>query len=970
MSTSSVNDSARDIRSPVPFWFLNGHVDEWHIVREFEMMSEKGISEVIVHPRYGIQIEYLSDDWFRIFGWCVREAKKRDMHVWIYDELNWPSGTAGMSVMKTDPEYRGKYLAVEARPVSEVDIDSFDPGVCASAAEIRGGSIAETRLIETADALRELSGGWHVFVCRLRHDPFYIDTLSWDAVNCFKQLTYEQYFARFGSEFGKTIRAVFTDEPSIYWVSVGYDDWNLPYTRDFFETFEAEYGYSPQPMIPYLFYPGRNGTAFRADYWEHAGRLFNERYHGNLGAWCGEHGIIYTGHNNHEEPLRYQIRFQGDMFGTMREMDIPGVDHLGKQTLGNSWISVIGHKICSSEAHISGKARCMSESFGCMDWDTTYTNLKRVTDWQFAQGINLLIPHAMYHTISGMTKRESPPSFFYQSPHWEDFAEFAAYVRRLEDMLCGGRHLCPVAVLYPSSGLWASYQSDRKTADFDHTDNFLNSLCLGLIRNQIDFDFVDYRALAGARVDGGKILLADEAYSHLLVPSAPYIRRAEIERLNEVVAAGVNTTFFYRSMEPIPQNLPEGLRGAAFVRTEELEAFVDRLKRGLAPDIELSGGGADDIMAYRREKDGRKITFLLNRSDKHRRVTVSLTDHPDPAIFDHETGEWTRLACRKTGRKLQAQLRFHPNQSYFLVSGVSDAPPARQTPQDPKPIPILRLTADAPFNVASIYRFEYSPLPGRGSSRGGAEAGQLIDVRSNPRFIPANWDSNPTPDWESFAGTYRSRLVVEFDPDPERPVSMILDKDFAECEVYVNDSLVELRPCCGPEKSNHGQAGYLTDFADVRACVGHLLVRGENTLNVVSPTKLSEPLRLAGDFRVNLRNTEVVLVEPGEINPFRMEQDYPFYTGTVTYRAEFELDRAYSSLILNLHDVRDSAAVYVNDKPAGKRLWGPYTFDIAPLCGPGRNVLRIEVRNNMANLLSGHPRPFGLRHTPTLAASG
>ena len=112
------------------------------------------------------------------------------------------------------------------------------------------------------------------------------------------------------------------------------------------------------------------------------------------------------------------------MFDTMRTMDIPGVDHLAKQTLGNSFISIIGHKICSSEAHISGKARCMSESFGCMGWDASFVDMKRVTDWQFAQGINLLIPHAIYHTISGMTKRECPPSFFYQSPHWEDFGYF------------------------------------------------------------------------------------------------------------------------------------------------------------------------------------------------------------------------------------------------------------------------------------------------------------------------------------------------------------------------------------------------------------------------------------------------------------------------------------------------------------------------------------------------------------------
>ncbi len=95
-----------------------------------------------------------------------------------------------------------------------------------------------------------------------------------------------------------------------------------------------------------------------------------------------------------------------------------------------------------------------------------------------------------------MTKRESPPSFFYQSPHWQDFDYFADYVKQLEDRcLSAGGTTCKVAVMYPTSGLWASYQTDRKTAEFEHTDNFLNSLCLELVKNQIDFDLVDFPAL-------------------------------------------------------------------------------------------------------------------------------------------------------------------------------------------------------------------------------------------------------------------------------------------------------------------------------------------------------------------------------------------------------------------------------------------------------------------------------------------
>lgn len=982
MNSEQLNNLSKHISSPVPFWFLNGPVEEWHIVREFEMMAGKDIHDVIVHPRYGLQCEYLSDEWFEIFGWCVREAKKHGMHVWMYDELNWPSGTAGMTVT-ANPEFQGKYLSVNAEPLEETDLVSFQPGDYLIAANIEGESITKTKVLEDVAALRALTGKWTIFNCTVKRDPFYIDTLSFAAVSRFKEVTYDEYYKRFGDEFGKAIRCMFTDEPSIYWVSVGYDDWNLPYTGDFFSTFEANYNYSPVQMIPHLFHPGAKGTAFRADYWEHAGFLFNERYHGQLGSWCREHGVIYTGHNNHEEPLRYQIRFQGDMFGTMRAMDIPGVDHLQKATLGNRWISIIGHKICSSETHFDGKARCMSESFGVMDWDTTYENLKRVTDWQFALGINLLIPHAVYHTIGGMTKRESPPSFFYQSPHWQDFDYFSEYVKQLESMLCGGRHLCKVAVLYPTSGLWASYESDRKTPEFDHTDNFLNSLCLELIKAQIDFDLVDYPALVDARLEDSKMKLADEAYEVLIVPATPYMRPNEIARLTEIVKSGINVTLFHKAMEPLRENLPDGMRGAAFVRSEELESYVEILKKGLDEDIQIQGGGAEDIMAYRREKDGHKVTFLLNRSEKHRKVSALIKDYPDAALFDQETGVFTKLEGRQAGKKTLVQLRFQPNQSYFIVSGVPDAPrhpelgsgprmmnPVQHDVGEATPIALKNLQVSVPFNVASIYHFNYTPPLTKGTidvrplakgGPGGVET-RRIDVRTHPRYMPVQWTADK-PDFEAFAGDYEATITLDFDPASETAIQMMVDKDFAECEVYVNGTKVDLQPA--PEVARDS---FLTDFSDVSAFVGHLLKRGKNVLKVASPTKLSEPLRLVGDFRVELSGEDLTLHTPAEPKPFNLEIDYPFYSGTVTYQAEFELDGKPDSLTLNLHDVRDAAEVWVNGRNAGKRLWQPYVFEIADLADPGMNTLTIEVRNNMANLILGNPRPLGLRQMPTLAA--
>ena len=460
MFDPKLNDLSKQIIGPVPFWFLNGRLTREAIAWELDQMFSKGVREVVVHPRYGLTVEYLSEDWWEIFRWCLEEAKARGMHIWIYDELNWPSGTAGMTVQHANPDYMSKYLAVERYTRREINMESFDMGDFVLAAVVERGCVAEANSLSSSDEVASLPEDWTIFNCRIKQDRFYIDTLSKSAVERFRDVTHEEYYRRFGDEFGKTIRAVFTDEPSIYWVSVGYDDWNLPYTNDLFSTFQERYDYDPVPRIPALFYSCPEAREFRADFWEHVGNLFNERYHGTLSDWCRKHSVIYTGHNNHEEPLRYQVRFQGNMFGAMKTMDIPGVDHLLKDTLGNHWISIIGHKIASSTAHHRGESRVMSESFGCMDYDTTYLDLKKVVDWQFSQGINLLVPHALFHTISSMMKRESPPSFFHQSPHWEDFDEFTRYVNTLVDLLADGTRVCRVLVMYPLTGLWGA---DRKS---------------------------------------------------------------------------------------------------------------------------------------------------------------------------------------------------------------------------------------------------------------------------------------------------------------------------------------------------------------------------------------------------------------------------------------------------------------------------------------------------------------------------
>lgn len=938
--TANVQAMAQSITGMAPFWFLNGPLTREDIARELDAMRAKRITEVVLHARYGLTIPYASEQWFEIIGWCIEEAKSRGMYCWIYDEFNWPSGTAGMSVQNMDPQYMGKYLSVEIKPQSDIDLLVFEPGQFLVAARVQGGTVTRTRVLETIDIIGAMEGNWQIFNCRIKRDPFYIDTLNRTAVECFRRLTYEEYHNRFSEEFGKTIRAFFTDEPSIYWVSVGYDDTNLPYTERLFPEFEERYGYSAVANIPYLFYPGSPAAEFRVHFWRHVADLFNTNYHGTLSEWCKKHGVIYTGHNNHEEPLRYQIRFGGDMFGAMKTMDIPGVDHLGKETLGNYWISIIGHKIASSSAYFEGKTRMMSESFGVMGWDATYTNLKRVVDWQFAHGINLIVPHAFYHTIAGKMKRESPPSFFVQSPLWENFDYFSRYVERLTEMLTGGKRLAKILVLYPLSGLLSAYQTDRKTEEFQFIDNFLNSLCLELTKNHLDYELVDSDTLASAGIENNGIAIGEECYSILIVPATLHLEAAEHDMLERIAQAGVSTYFFYRATDGLLIGGSKSSSGIFFEPSEGMVAFVNRLRKGLPHEVQISGTESEDVVTLRHEKANERITFMVNRTEKARRVTLHVSGEVAAVLMRPEDGATSRLMLSEEGT---TELDFAPYQSVFVIT--RSLPPAEALNSMAQPREALPTEIDlAPMrNVASIYQFVYASEGNRRS----------VDVRESPAVMPVNWDPNP-PDFSQFAGEYTAHFYLDAD---STGLELVVDREYESYKIYLNGEEIVLTPA----------QRWVVDPMDLSASVGHLLRQGKNEIKVLTDSKLSEPLRLVGDFDISIKDDTVRLDPPGiRRNPFKLEETLPFYSGTVSYRMTFEIDGEPAMVLLDLGDVNDAATVIINGEEAGRRLWGPYELDVTRSLRSGKNEVEIVVRNSMANLMLGEPRPLGLRKPPIM----
>ena len=57
-------------------------------------LHANGFGQFMPYPSTGLDYDYLGEDFFRMMGWFIDEARRLGLKVWLYDEFNWPSGTA------------------------------------------------------------------------------------------------------------------------------------------------------------------------------------------------------------------------------------------------------------------------------------------------------------------------------------------------------------------------------------------------------------------------------------------------------------------------------------------------------------------------------------------------------------------------------------------------------------------------------------------------------------------------------------------------------------------------------------------------------------------------------------------------------------------------------------------------------------------------------------------------------------
>ena len=472
-------------------------------------------------------------------------GKENGMTLWIYDEYQWPSGSAFGQVLDTNTSWRATgiehiQIALDAAKGS-YSLREYD--IALKLATLKAGG--NTYVLDTDgaslkfDMTGEIKGECLLDLYVLRYNDqreqdrtdfntlYHVDTLRPDSVARFIALTHQHYKDAFGNDFSM-VQAFFTDEPS----QGNRDQENyIVWTEGLEQKFREKYGYELE--LPLLF-EGRDDKAqrMRIHYYSLVAELFKTSYIDQIEAWCAQNGVSSSGHLLFEENMNDHVEtYGGDFMQIIGGMAIPGVDILWvhpNQLLSECYIgNHMGIRFVVSAARNAGKTDVMIEYNPSAVATDDFKNDKMGAS---IGGITLtrLFGTNIYNVIN--------PQRDYTV---DQINELNTYIGRLNTMLDGTIEAGDLAIFYPIATIQAYHNADdvhssaygNGTEAVEINTNY-TSLCLELLQRQVLYTVIDDQSICAATVTAdGRLVIGNGSYRTLVLAYGEYISAEAAQKL-------------------------------------------------------------------------------------------------------------------------------------------------------------------------------------------------------------------------------------------------------------------------------------------------------------------------------------------------------------------------------------------------------------------------------------------------------
>lgn len=973
-----------------PFWSWNGDMSAKELEFQMKEFKSHGIGGGFAHPRVGMITEYLSDDYFKAWRDTLEVARREDMKLYMYDENAWPSGFAGGIVAETDPSTIGSLAKYE---IISADHEIIDREIL-FAAEHKGDSLGNILTDVPQSEWSASTPSGKIFVLyRIMPDEGkdnawtgghpYTDVTNPKTIEIFLKCTYDEYYKRFGEDFGSLVPAVFSDEANIH--SEGTK--TIPFTDHVEKKFYELNGYQLRKNLPAIFkniegdfdYPAEK---IRYDYFYTLHELWIGSFIKPIAEWCEKHNIAWTGHEvEHQWPQSHGGRISVSEQTTYEFRQWPGLDLLLCDHLRDTPTNFDKYEMMEvrSAANQFGHKRTLCEAYGAGGYHSTLDDYKRLGDYLMVNGINFICQHLSLYSYIGSRKRDCPQSFDYRQPWWNEYTTLADYFARLGYITSSGKMEQRILLVNSSTTGYLTppeeaigmvdHITDPKAVKNPDMSDFLE-IVSHLADGQWDFDIGDeYSMERHAKADGKKLVFGKQTYDIVIISrNMLNLRRETANILLNFIKNGGTVLVTGSKDDTLGGFAGEyisGLKGQPeselltsswnYVGTPEnlMSELSARLECYVSSDKPFTTGFAHIRRAL---PDGRRAYFFVNHAMQTYTASITLRGSSCEE-WDLFTGETRTMEFECSDGSITFPLSLERCESLLVIVKDEVGVSAKAIPALTKNIDLELVSIDR--ESGNILTLDHPALTVDGESyppvfflqctdnlfrhRGFAKS-PWTNIQPKTDFMDRNADYK---DGSGFSVNYTFYKRAGFKPSS---VSAIMEQPKL-MSFKINGQPIawdNTKDILDPDTG-------VFDITDK-------LVDGENTITLYTDRfnvlDEIEDVYLRGDFSVIRENGRFVMAEEKPLGYGNwLDYGIPFYSGAVIYKYRAVLDDDTSAAEIRLPSCYEATAVSlkINGEYVGMiGRNGGRKLAFGSLLRKGENTLEIRVAGSLRNQLGPH----------------
>ena len=874
----------KNANKPIPFWSWNDKLEKEELIRQIEWMHKNGIGGFFMHARGGLKTEYLSNEWFDCIRACCQRAEELGMDAWAYDENGWPSGFVGGKLL-SDANNLARYLTSNIGAYDEKAYISYSLD---------------------GDKLEIVDCGENCLNIYLHISISNTDILNPDVVDKFIAETHEKYKKEV-LDRGYKLKGFFTDEPQYYREAT-------PYSPMIEKYFIENYGEEAKPNLGLLFVEKEGYREFRYRYYLGMNTLLTQNYARKIYEWCDKNGLLLTGHYIEERGLVEQMMCAAGCSPLYEYEHIPGIDWLKRGVLDE-----VAPKQVSSVAAQMGRKYVLTETFAACGWSVTPRELKRIAEYQFVHGVNLVCGHLTPYSEYGQRKRDYPAHYSEMNPWCKKyFKEFNDYLSEIGHKLSESQEVIRVGVLHPMRSMYFVYKRNDHRDTVELNTAFSQDVEM-LADRQIGHHYLDETLLEkyGVVTADAKLKLGCCEYDYLILPLMYTMGKSTENLLRQYVSAGGKILLL--------RGKPEYLEGKKYEYSYlESNTTIEEIVEKQLYSITYKGGKLRT--STRKDKNGNPFVYAVNLSEQ------------EAAILSIGNGH----------------LKIEPYGSAFVDP--SKLPTSLPEEQKKLPLGDIFKVVGGDENKFTIDRARYS-FDGKNY---GEEYSvrqifkKLLDERyEGELYLQYSFVSKTIPKKISLLAENMNTKTVWINGVPIRK-----QKHFeAEKELYIYDLIDQVKI---GDNQIVIQGWYHQSPAVYHALYGENVT--ESLRNCLVYDTNIESIYLQGDFGVygcfKKSSSENVLIGKDfylaerklEIRDL-IRDGYPFFSGEIVLQREMTLED--NNYTLEVNGAFHGISVNVNGRAAG-HLFFNNKLDLSQYLSCGENTIVYGISVSNRNLLGPH----------------